>query len=171
MDKLVEEAKRGDKKAFIDLIRGVRGDLYKVAKGFLSCEEDIKDVISETIVIAYEKVGTLRNNEYFKTWITRILINKCNLILKEKKKITYLSDIKEISYPQDFRNIDLYRAVDNLSEEIKMVIVLYYFGDYPVDKISEVLDIKEGTVKSRLFRGRKKLFEVLREGEEKSYVK
>ncbi len=58
--------------------------MYRVAKGILKVEEDIEDAIQTTILIAFNKINTLKDERYFKTWLIRILINECNKIYKKK---------------------------------------------------------------------------------------
>ena len=62
--------------------------LYKVASKLLQKDEDVADAMQEAITVAYEKIHTLKNEEYFNTWICKILINTCNGILNKKQKIT-----------------------------------------------------------------------------------
>ena len=80
MELLVKKAKRGDAEAFIELIEKNKLSMYRVARGFLKEEEDVADAMSETVLTCYEKVGSLRQDAYFKTWMIRILINHCKEI-------------------------------------------------------------------------------------------
>ena len=74
---LVKQAQRGDADAFVALIEKYKMDLYKVAKAYLKNEEDVADVMQETTLSAWEHLGELKKAAYFKTWLTRILINNC----------------------------------------------------------------------------------------------
>ena len=69
---LVKRAKKGDAEAFITLIEENKQSMYKVAKGFLRNEEDIADAMAQTVLDCYEKIGTLKQSSYFKTWMIRI---------------------------------------------------------------------------------------------------
>ena len=73
----VKLAKSGDKAAFSELIDCHRQTLYRVAKGILKSDFDVADAIQEAIISAYKNIGSLKNEDYFKTWIIRILINEC----------------------------------------------------------------------------------------------
>ena len=86
----VEKAQKGDKKAFEKIIMEVIDSLYRVAYGILENQEDASDAISNATLKAYEKIKTLRQAEFFKTWITKILINECNAIIIQKKNILVL---------------------------------------------------------------------------------
>ena len=70
---LVKKAQKNDTAAFIQLIEENKAALYKVARGYLYSDDDIADVMQDTILSAYEHIGDLRTASYFKTWITRIL--------------------------------------------------------------------------------------------------
>lgn len=84
MEELVIAAKEGDNEAFLELIVGLEQDLYKIAKARLSCEEDVEDAVQETILQALKSIKKVKQPQYFKTWIIKILINKCNKIYQKK---------------------------------------------------------------------------------------
>ncbi|MDH2460070.1 sigma-70 family RNA polymerase sigma factor [Clostridium perfringens] len=155
---MVSQAKKGDKDAFLSLIDENRLSIYRVASGILNNKEDIEDALQNTIIKSYEKIGTLKKDEFFKTWIIRILINECNLILRRNKKTIFLDKLEnEESYSDDYGNIELTSVVNSLSEDLRITTVLYYFEDMSTKEISEMLNIAEGTVRSRLARAREKL--------------
>lgn len=89
---LVKQAQRGDADAFVALIEKYKMDLYKVAKACLKNEEDVADVMQETTLSAWEHIGELKKAAYFKTWLTRILINNCNNVLRERKRCIATED-------------------------------------------------------------------------------
>lgn len=160
----VEKAKNGSEENFLALINENRLSIYKVAKGILNNQYDIEDAIQNTIIKAYEKIGTLKDNKFFKTWIIRILINECKDILRKNKRIISLDkEINQEVYIDVYENIDLIRAINLLGEELKIVTVLFYFEDMTTKDIALILEIPEGTVRSRLSRARQKLREVIEE--------
>ena len=81
MNILIHKAKKQDKEAYTQLMLSVGPGLYKVAWGILGNDEDVADAMQETALLGWEKIHTLRQMAYFKTWITRILINVCNEML------------------------------------------------------------------------------------------
>ena len=85
---LVKRAQKQDMEAFVHLIEKNKTNLYKVAKSYLGNEEDVADAIQDTVLSAYEHIQELKNAAYFKTWITRILINHCKDLLKQNKRCT-----------------------------------------------------------------------------------
>ena len=156
---LVSKAKKGNGKAFTQLIEENIKSIYRVAKGILNNEEDIEDAIQNTILKAYSNIKTLRNEELFKTWLIRILINECNKIYNINKKCVSLDRVIEDKYNDKYENIDLKIVVDSLPEELKLVITLFYFEDFKISQIAEIVGIPEGTVKSRLSRAKDKIAE------------
>ena len=85
MEDLIKKAKSGDKLAFTELMLQMQDELYKIAKIRLKNDDDVFDVIQDTMLSAYKSLKKLKHNEYFKTWIIKILINECNKIYKMKK--------------------------------------------------------------------------------------
>lgn len=151
----VVAAKKGDKDAFLCLVNENRLNIYRVARGILSNGQDIEDAIQNTIMKAFEKIRTLKNDSLFRTWITRILINECNEILRKNKKINFLNETNTIeNYNDSYENMDLTKAINSLSEELRITTVLFYFEDMSVKEISKLINIPEGTVRSRLSRAR-----------------
>jgi len=137
--------------------------LYRVAFSILKNEDEIYDAISNTTVIVFEKICDLKNVEFFKTWITRILINECYKIYNQNKKIIYLDTMSQegLDYNDTYSDLDVKEIIKNLKNDLKEVVVLYYFEDLGVKEISEILEIPQGTVKSRLSRARAELEKVL----------
>ncbi|MGG7096537.1 sigma-70 family RNA polymerase sigma factor [Clostridium sardiniense] len=167
-ERLVRKAKSGERDAFSELIRENKLSLYKVARGMLKRECDIEDAIQNTIMKAFEGISSLRNNSYFKTWLIRILINECNVILRNNKREN-LVDVSEsfsgLRHDDKYENLDITNAVNMLEINLREVVVLYYYEDFKQKDIAEILGIKEGTVRTRLLRAKKKLKEILGERE------
>lgn len=157
-------AKRGDKEAFLSLIAENELNIYRVAKGMLKDEHDIEDAIQNTIIKVYTNINTLKKNEYFRTWLIRILINECNMIIRNNKRTITFDTVMENEQEVDsYKDLDLISAMNSLNEDLREITVLFYFEDLSLKEIAKVLHIPEGTVKSRLTRARKKLYEVLEE--------
>ena len=133
--------------------------MYRVAFSILKTEEEISDAISNTTVIVFEKIHTLKNAEFFKTWLIRILINECNKIHRQNKKIIYLENYNQtdLVYNDKYDDFGVRQAIKKLDEDLKTMVILYYFEDFNIKEISEIQELPEGTVKSRLSRARKKL--------------
>lgn len=153
---LVKKAKAGDNDAFAELIDRNRLTMYKAAKAILSNEEDVADVISETILIAYEKMNQLREDKYFSTWLIRILINQCNAFIKHKVRyiITEQESLEMQQTQLSGNDENFYEILEGIDEKYKIIMVLYYGEEFSVKEIGRILGISTNTVKTRLKRGR-----------------
>ena len=159
------KAKKGNKEAFINLIEENLISMYRVAKGILLSQEDIDDAIQNTILLSYKNINTLKKNEFFKTWLIRILINECNKIYNFNKKYIDFNEIKENYTNDEYENFDLKKAIQSLSEDLRLPIVLFYFEDMQISEIADLMNIPIGTVKSRLSRAKIKIAQFVKEEE------
>lgn len=160
--KFAKLAKKGDKEAFSKLIKTYEKDLYRVSIAILKNDDDALDGMQDAILKAFESIKNLRKPEYFKTWLVKILINSCNAIVNRKSKIVeYEEYMSKPCEEECCREIDIKVAVDKLDYELKILVILYYYEDMSLKNISEVLNIPEGTIKSRLSRARGYLKECL----------
>ena len=151
------------------LILDSERQLYSTAKTILSDDHDCADTIQETIVKAFSKIKTLRNDKYAKTWLMRILINECYTLLRKSSKLVPLEDMNEVTKMKADKNIDysdLYKAVNSLKEELRLSVILYYIEDFNIKEIAQILEITEGAVQKRLARARRKLKHDLQDSEE-----
>jgi len=153
--------KNKKEKDFTELIEENKLKFYKTAKIILKNDDDCYDALQEALISIYNNFDQLKNKEFFSTWATRIVINKCyDLLRKNKKNIVsfeenYESEIQSSEF--DNYDIDLYgikKAMNNLSEGLKLIVMLYYYDDYSIKEISNIINIPEGTVKSRLSKAR-----------------
>ena len=159
---LVEKSKQGDGSSFSKLIRLHEKDLYRVAIAMLKNDDDALDCIQDTILTAFKNLKNLMQDEYFRTWLLKILMNKCNDSLNRKKKVVPYAEVQsDVEYHDNTEKLEIRTAVDSLENELKILVVLYYYEDMSVKDIGESLRIPEGTVKSRLSRARGKLKELL----------
>ena len=151
-----------DKEEFLRLALDSEQTLFHVSFSILHDEQDCADAAQEAILKAYENRHKLKEIRYFKTWIVRIVINECYSILRRKKRFQTYDDTvqKDNAYLSNYvkeEYVDLYQAIDRLSQKEKMCIILYYLEDYTIAEIADVLKIPIGTVKSRLHHARKEL--------------
>lgn len=160
MDDLITKAKLRDADAFTSLMQSQMQNMYKTARAVLYNNEDAADAISETILACWEKIGQLKQNQYFKTWMTRILVNKCNDILKIRKNLCFMEELPEVPYQETaYENMEWEEALGMLDEKYRLVFLLYYVEGFKTGEISSILEIEESSVRTRLARGRKKLAE------------
>ena len=166
---IITQIKNGDEQAFAELIEQYKLPIYKTAKSILKDEDDVCDAIQDTALSIYKNIPNLKNEEYFKTWVIRITINKCYDILKKhklnnEKMLKAQEDVSELHTNFDNNVIlqtDLQTTLELLEENLRTVTVLYYYNDLSISEISDILNIPKGTVKSRVFRAREMLYEIL----------
>ena len=155
---LIRKAKKGDADAFCRLMELETQNMYKIARAYLKNDEDAADAISDTILTCFEKLHTLQNNRYFKTWLIRILINKCKDMLQTKSHILYTDRFPDAPvYVEDYETAEWNQMLAPLDEKYRSILLLYYLEGFNTREISEILDLKENTVKSRLLRGRQQI--------------
>ncbi len=158
MNNLVKRAQRKDADAFTELMQSQMQNMYKTAWAILHNDEDAADAISDTILICWEKLGQLRQAEFFKTWMTRILINQCNDILKQRRKVIPVDEIRDSSESsQEYENVEWMETLQSLDEKYRLIIVLYYVNGLSTTEISTILHIPVSTVRTRLSRGRNQM--------------
>ncbi|MCD8337983.1 MAG: sigma-70 family RNA polymerase sigma factor [Lachnospiraceae bacterium] len=161
MEELAELAERAaghDAIAFTVLMQSQMQNMYKTARAILSNESDIADAISETILTCWEKLEQLKDPAWFRTWMTRILVNKCNDLIRQGKHLSMPGDVPEISAADSgFTNVEWNEALHMLDEKYRLVLMLYYVEGYKTSEISAILEITESTVRTQLARGREKL--------------
>ena len=130
MNTLVKRAQRGDAEAFISLMEECKMSFRRIAFGYLGNDEDVADAIQDTILDAFEHIGTLRKAEYFKTWVMRILINNCTRTYRRNKKSVTLKENVEIEgYDTGRADVEFKEMLMSLPEDSRTIFQLY-FGVY-----------------------------------------
>lgn len=132
--------------------------MYKTARAILNNEEDAADAISDTILACWEKLGQLRENKYFRTWMTKILVNKCKDIIRKKQNLLFTDEVPEIpSKDYGYENLEWKQILNELDERYRTILILYYVEGFKTSEISEIMELPESTVRTRLSRGREKM--------------
>ena len=146
------------KEQFSQLVMKYNESLFFTAKSILRNDTDAEDAVCSAVLKAYENFSQLREIKYFKTWITRIVINEAYMICRKNRYTESLETVaSEPSYTH--HRDETWEIVNSLDEEFRSVLILFYYNDISVKEIADYLNIAEGTVKSRLSRGRKMLRE------------
>ena len=138
--------------------------LFRVAFAILRNRTDCEDAAQNAVLKAYRNLGSLKQRSYFKTWLISILKNECFDMLKRRRPTLDVTE-QELSYEMAVPDVDLNRAFDQLSPEERLTITLYYYEGYDTREIAKLTEVSEGTVRSRLSRGRASLRAMLQEKE------
>lgn len=161
MKDLIERSKQRDADAFTQLMQSQMQNLYKTARALLSNEEDAADAISDTILACWEKLDQLQEASYFRTWMTRILINKCRDLQRRNARFYPAEEVPEqAETDRGFANVEWNEVLCAVDEKYRLVLMLYYVDGYKTGEIGQILEIPESTVRTRLARGREHLAQV-----------
>lgn len=167
---LVERCKANDRKAQIKLYRMYCEGMYCVAMRFLKNTDDAEDVLQESFIKAFQKLHQYKGEVSFGAWLKRIVINK-SLDFVKSKKVQY-SEIREHtlhivedddwSVGAGISTEEVRNAMDQLPEKYRHVVLLFLVEGYDHREISQILDLKEATCRTRLLRGKGYLKELLK---------
>ena len=150
-----------DKETFCKLVKEYTPNMYRLSFGILHSKADAEDVVGEGILKAYENLHTLRKPERFRPWIMQITANEARKIYQKAKRVAVMEQVEEMAPAFVDDHHELWDAVMMLDVIYREVIILYFYEALPIKEIGRILRIAEGTVKSRLSRGKKQLREML----------
>lgn len=144
---------------------------FRVAYGVLRHREDAEDVAQEAFAKAYRSFRTMRERDRFRSWLVRITwrlainryrSNKRRLAREQVRREVRFQPNAADSVAVNERHARLWKAIDALPEKLRIVTVLAGIEEHDLREVALLLDIPEGTVKSRLFLARQRLKELLR---------
>lgn len=163
----LEKAINGDNEAFNRIIIQNKEAMYKTAIVILRNEDDAYDAIQDALIKMYKNIQNLQKAEAFKSWSRRIIINSCYDIIEKNKKIIDMNSRLTDTYGEIREDVykcedELVKILDQIEPDLRLTVTLYYYNELTVKEISEIIKIPEGTVKSRLSRARKKLYQILK---------
>jgi RNA polymerase sigma factor (sigma-70 family) len=169
---IISEVLSGDKEKFRVLIQACNDPLYKTAIVILKNEADAEDALQTTYLKAYLHLKSFRQESAFLTWITRILINECRMMLRRKRSTTSIDNDEIMEKPSlnetamdslNNKQISqlLEKAVMNLPEKYRLVYVVREVNELSTEKTAEALGITEDNVKVRLHRAKSLIRESL----------
>lgn len=135
---------------------------YALAYSYVKNEADALDIVQEGAYKAILKCDTIRNPEFTKTWIYRIMLNEVYSVLRKKNPTLSLDmDMEEMIQPNLDENLDLKYAISKLTREEQEILDLRYFKGMKISEVAEILNENLSTIKSKLYRAIDKLREDL----------
>ncbi len=150
---------------FAEIFDLYKNDIYRLAFSYTKNISDSDDIVQNVFVKLYHKGEILeKENKDIKKWLIRVCINECKTLLLSswKKKISFLSE-KEENIESEMPSNDVLKAVLELPKKYRIVTYLYYYEDYKIKEIAQILKISETNIQTRLARARKQLKEILKE--------
>ena len=182
--RLVKRAKQGDMHAFEELILQHEKIVYNVALRMMNHSEDAKDISQEVFLKAYRNIGNFDERSQFSTWIYRITANTCIDEMRKRKgrqsfsleegsmqrQVADAGETPEESMLREEQKSEILQALESLSPEHKVAVILRDIKGLSYEEIAEILELTLGTVKSRISRGRNQLKqEILKLREQDAY--
>lgn len=167
LTELVNKVRLQHPGAFDLLYEKFKDQAYRTAVFLMGNKEDAKDVVQDTFVTVCFEINKLKKAEAFTAWFYRILTNNARANLKKHKRELPKeeSEMQQINMKvqEDFSDMllkqeehkQLRKLINQMDEKYRTVIVLYYYNEFSIGEIAEIVDCRQGTVKSRLFKARK----------------
>lgn len=192
---LVKKTLNNDVSAFEELISLTQSSLYYKAYSITGSEQDAQDIVQESYINAYQKLDTLKEPEKFYSWMMTLVTNKAKDLLKSSNRIhnTVFADLEktddegnveefeviddykdhnpEAAYDANMKRDLLKQILDELSDEQRLSVVMYYYDGLKTREIASDLDVSENTVKAWLRRAKAKIEEKVLELEERKGIK
>ena len=172
----IERTLNGDVKAFEELVRSYEKTVYQLALRILGNREDAEDATQEVFLKAYRSLSRFQGDSKFSVWLYRIVTNQCTDMLRARKRrpvqsLNVLNDEgeeDELPIPDERFSPEklldrkltreaVQRGLDSLSDEARQILLLRELRGLSYEEIGQALSLEPGTVKSRIFRARKKL--------------
>jgi len=157
---LIRELKRGREDAYRQLVEEYGNRLLRTCYLILRDREEAEDIVQETFVRVFRKIEEFRGESGLYTWIYTIALNLSRDRLRKRMDFSIFENERicninsEIHIEKVIDRDLLKRELDEINPIYREVLVLFYFEELSVKEISQLLDEKEGTVKSKLSRGR-----------------
>lgn len=176
---LIKKAQKGDMAAFESLVKAHEGFVYNLALRTLGSDADAQDAAQDVFIKAWTSLASFRGESKLSVWLYRICGNVCTDMLRRRRNDTVSLTVDDgdggdseleiaDSAPTPHEELEkrersaaLRKALDSLPEDYRRVLLLREAGDMSYDEIATALKLDIGTVKSRIFRARKKLCEIL----------
>lgn len=177
---LIAQVQNGDSASFEKLVLENQTKVYNLALRMVGSEQDAYDMSQEAFIKAYNSIALFRGDSRFSVWLYRLTTNVCLDFLRSEGRrahgsLTYISeeeDEKELEIPDDrfspetlMEKKELREAVNkglmSLPKDYRAILLLREIDGLSYEEIAEALSLEEGTVKSRIFRARKRLCAIL----------
>ena len=142
-----------DKREFAQRLQDDRTRYYRLAYSYVKNEHDALDIVSESAYRGLKELHTLRSPEFFRTWMTRIVVNECLTRLRRRKPVVPLEDWDGAEEEHDRDELwDLRKSIDALDPKLRTVVILRFFEDRKLEEIAQITRTPLSTVKTRLYR-------------------
>lgn len=138
-----------DQEEFASRVGMLQRKLYRMAYLYLGSEADALEAVDEGVYQALRALKSLRQIEFFETWLTRIVLNECHRELRRRQRLSPESALTETAGPDEYDAFPLREAVRRLPEELRAIVILRYFTGYTLEETASSLNLPRGTVSTR----------------------
>lgn len=148
-----------------ELIERYQNNLYAIAFNICKNQADTEDVVQDTLIQYYTTSKDFEDEQHIRAWLIRIVINKAKnttLAFWQRNRRSLEDYIETLTF-ENPESENLFEEVLKLPEKYRIVIHLFYYEDYSVREIADILKLSESNVKTRLSRGRSLLKTALKE--------
>ena len=160
------ENNQDNRQRFAALIREHSHSMFRAARAILDCDADAEDAVGEAVLLAWQALPKLKNQDAARRWLLKITVNCAYGQRRSQQRVVYMDDLRHAAGSAPLPEPSgLWDAVLRLPEDQRLAVMFYYYEDMPVAEIAKTLGVAQGTVKSRLSRGRERLRALLREEE------
>ncbi len=142
---------------FLETYDKYKNTVYSVIFNYVKNVDDTADLQQEVFIKLLNSETEYESNEHVKAWLIRVSANMSKNHLRSQKHISDAPFPEDVPFYDSLENDDLMKEVLKLPEKYRIPIHLFYYEDYSIKQISEVLETPEATIKIRLKRGREKL--------------
>lgn len=150
------------KEQFTGEVLAAEKSMYYTAKSILGNDEDCADAMQNAILKAYSHLASLKDEKYFRTWLTRILINECySMIRRNKLTVSYEEYMENEASHDSSGYSEVFMEIQALDERYRVPFVLHYVEGFSLKEVAEILKSTEAGIKMRLLRARNILKEQL----------
>lgn len=151
------------KETFTQAYDKYKNTVYSVIFNYMRNIDDTADILQEVFIKLLNCNIDYEDDEHLRAWLIRVSINMCKNQLRNKSHLSAVPLSEEIPYTDKVESNDLLKCVLALPEKYRIPIHLFYYEDYSIKQIANVLEIPESTVKIRLKRGKEKMKKTLNE--------
>ncbi len=168
---LIEGCRENDRKAQLEIYKLYYKPMYNTSLRIVNDEAEAEDVMQESFLDAFRKIGDYKGEGDFGGWLRRIVVNNSLDVLKKKKDMVMLDEshlnIKEeedtFSDTIEYKVAEIKHAINQLPEDHRVILSLFLFEGYDHEEISQVLDISYNASRTRYSRAKARLLRILSE--------
>lgn len=154
-----------DDNEYIRIFHLFKDDVFRLAFSYTKNRYDAEDITQNVFVKLYNNLNQFNGDDHIKKWLIKVAVNECKTMLLSpwRQRICPLTEKEQNIGFSDPDKSDLFYSVISLPKKYRLVVHLYYYEEYSIKEISEILKLKETTIQTQLSRAREKLNKILKE--------